>query len=533
MPSVAEHLAALETLAEKAGARVLVSDGLDDRAFPSITYTDPVDGRTIGRHAFGRFRRHAAAWRLVAELDAPAFVVEHDVAVVGDVPGALEALDDDPSWQVALFDEHAAAYVCTPDAARALCEPYVLGDAAPVEVAIMSVLHEVVRLDPAPVSGRGVHDDEPERGHLLVLSVDDRRDLPDALAEVDPRTLVVAVAREHVALASVDELLAIYAAVAGGAVVVAAAEHPPPTLEPALVDAHPDTGTGYRFVSGGAIAGPAGAILDALVGRDERDDGEAFSSAYLDGLVALDSSCALFHVPRGAASDAVAVNGRLVVGATGAMPPFVVCGEDRSAYARVRDELRDEGSRDLARIFRYDDAVDLADEWSTPASDIVQVPLWTPEMCATVVRMVEAAEAWDRDEEDPVPGAEVSLAALSPRLFGHLQVHLRERVLPVLREMWPELADTGLHDAFVIKYAAGPHAELRMHHDVAQISGSVRLNDGYEGGRLEFPRQGWDNGSVPVGNLVVWPSLVTHPHRSTPVTSGVKYGLTLWWKLPG
>lgn len=528
-PPVPDHLRAL---AEKAGARVVVSDALDDRAFPSVTYTDPVDGRTIGRHAFARFRRHAAAWRVVSTLDAPALVIEHDAQVVGDVLGALDAFDDAPSWQVALLDDHAAAYVCTPEAAQVLREPYVLDDAMPVEVAITSALHEVVRLDPSPVVGAVVHDDEPERGHLTVLSIDDRRELPDALAELDPRTLVVAVAHEHVALGSVDEVLATYAAVAAGSVVVAAAERPPASVPSSLVDAHPETGTGYRFASEGAIAGPAAAILDALVGRDEPDDGAAFTQAYLDGLVALDSSCALFHVPHGAASDAVAVNGRLVVGGSGATPPFVVCGTDTAAYARVRDALRDEGSRDLARIFRYDDAVDLSEEWSTPASDIVQVPLWTPEMCAAVVRMAEAAEAWDFDEDDPVPGAEVSLAALSPRLFGHLGVHLRERVLPVLRQVWPELADTDLHDAFIIKYAPGPHAELRMHHDVAQISGTVRLNDGYEGGRLEFPRQGWDNRAVPVGNLVVWPSLVTHPHRSTPVTAGVKYGLTLWWKLP-
>ena len=131
-----------------------------------------------------------------------------------------------------------------------------------------------------------------------------------------------------------------------------------------------------------------------------------------------------------------------------------------------------------------------------------------------------------------MPGWEVSLAALSPRLFGHIQVHLRARVLPVLLDVWPEMADTELHDAFVIKYAAGAFDELRLHHDVAQISGTVRLNDGYTGGALEFPRQGWDNRLVPVGHLVVWPSLVTHPHRSTPIERGVKYGLTLWWKLP-
>jgi hypothetical protein len=35
-----------------------------------------------------------------------------------------------------------------------------------------------------------------------------------------------------------------------------------------------------------------------------------------------------------------------------------------------------------------------------------------------------------------------------------------------------------------------------------------------------------------VGDLVAWPSLVTHPHRGNPVTAGVKYALTIWFALP-
>ena len=74
---------------------------------------------------------------------------------------------------------------------------------------------------------------------------------------------------------------------------------------------------------------------------------------------------------------------------------------------------------------------------------------------------------------------------------------------------------------------------LRLHHDVAQVSGSVRLNDGYEGGELVFPRQEVSNGSLPVGRLLAWPSLVTHPHAAEPVRRGVKYGLTIWFEVPG
>jgi hypothetical protein len=37
---------------------------------------------------------------------------------------------------------------------------------------------------------------------------------------------------------------------------------------------------------------------------------------------------------------------------------------------------------------------------------------------------------------------------------------------------------------------------------------------------------------VPIGSLLVWPSLVTHPHGTDRLTSGVKYGLTVWFELP-
>ena len=75
------------------------------------------------------------------------------------------------------------------------------------------------------------------------------------------------------------------------------------------------------------------------------------------------------------------------------------------------------------------------------------------------------------------------------------------------------------------------HVDI-VHHDVAQVSASVKLNDGYEGAVLDFPRQGVDNSSLAVGEAIVWPSLVTHPHQATPLRSGVKYGLTIWCELP-
>ena len=55
----------------------------------------------------------------------------------------------------------------------------------------------------------------------------------------------------------------------------------------------------------------------------------------------------------------------------------------------------------------------------------------------------------------------------------------------------------------------------------------------YAGAALAFPRQGYDNTDQPIGSLLVWPSLVTHPHEATQLASGTKYALTIWCELPG
>ena len=99
--------------------------------------------------------------------------------------------------------------------------------------------------------------------------------------------------------------------------------------------------------------------------------------------------------------------------------------------------------------------------------------------------------------------------------------------------MWPLIEYRGLRDAFVIRYRVGEQESLRLHQDIGQISATVRLNDGYEGAALAFPRQGYDNAQQPIGSLLAWPSLVTHPHEATRLTSGVKCALTIWCELPG
>ncbi len=187
---------------------------------------------------------------------------------------------------------------------------------------------------------------------------------------------------------------------------------------------------------------------------------------------------------------------------------------------------------DLQQLLGYQGAIDERTGVSVVAPDLLVVPCWTPQFCTTVVRAAEAVGAFEPQPDDPVPGHEVSLAVISSRLFELVQEDFGTRIWPQLQTAWPYVDYYGLRDAFVIRYAPGQQESLRIHHDVAQVSGSIKLNEGYSGAELVFARQGFDNSGVGIGEMLAWPSLVTHPHETTRIGSGVKYALTVWFELP-
>jgi len=187
---------------------------------------------------------------------------------------------------------------------------------------------------------------------------------------------------------------------------------------------------------------------------------------------------------------------------------------------------------DLQRVLGYVDAVDESGELAPIGADLYVTTFWTPQFCTAIIRAAEAVGAFEIQPDDPVPGHEVSLAVISPRLFECVQADIGERLWPQLRGPWPYIDYHGLRDVFVIRYAIGEQESLRIHHDVAQVSASIKLNDDYVGGELEFPIQGVTNSVVPVGSVLAWPSLVTHPHQTNQLHSGVKYALTIWCELP-
>jgi hypothetical protein len=289
------------------------------------------------------------------------------------------------------------------------------------------------------------------------------------------------------------------------------------------------------------------------------------TTAVLEGShhLVLDLAGQVFHALDATGTDAIALAGRVHVGGErplvvldpqtdpgadpqvdpGADPqadPQAQTGADLqsppSALRRLQAQLAEPTGRDLARLLRYDDAIDPYHvgpyaNVQVPAREILVTPFWTPEFCATVIRAAELAARWESPDQGPTPRAQVAVHTLSPRLLHLAEQDLRGRIWPLLATHWPQLTDVTLGAATIVRCDAGEANLLaaRRQSD-AQINGLVRLNEGYRAGAHFFPRQAWDDRRVPVGSLIVWPAAFTHPQRAESVKRGVRYTLNLAWQ---
>ena len=129
-------------------------------------------------------------------------------------------------------------------------------------------------------------------------------------------------------------------------------------------------------------------------------------------------------------------------------------------------------------------------------------------------------------EGDKVPSQDLRLRELG--LWKSLEEHWMKTVYDIVWNYWNPCHLYGLRDAFIIKYEMDKQRSLRLHNDASLVTGSVKLNDDYEGGLLEFPRYNFTNADVPVGKCLLFPGQVTHGHQSTELQRGTKYSLTIW-----
>ena len=159
------------------------------------------------------------------------------------------------------------------------------------------------------------------------------------------------------------------------------------------------------------------------------------------------------------------------------------------------------------------------------SEDILLIDFMSRDMCENMISLAEK-EKFHILEGDKVPAQELRLKRIG--LWEDLERHWISSIRDIVYKHWNPCHLYGLRDAFIIKYEMDKQRELRLHNDASLVTGSVKLNDDYEGGILEFPRQGITNEDIPVGKCILFPGQVTHAHTSTELQSGIKYSLTIW-----
>ena len=159
------------------------------------------------------------------------------------------------------------------------------------------------------------------------------------------------------------------------------------------------------------------------------------------------------------------------------------------------------------------------------SDDILLIDFMSEDMCQNMISLAEKRQ-FHILKGDKVPAQELRLREIEQ--WDKLREHWMSTVYDIVYDYWYPCHMYGLRDAFIIKYEMDKQRELRVHNDASLITGSVKLNDDYKGGVLEFPRQGINNKDIPVGKCILFPSQVTHGHTSTKLESGTKYSLTIW-----
>jgi len=158
--------------------------------------------------------------------------------------------------------------------------------------------------------------------------------------------------------------------------------------------------------------------------------------------------------------------------------------------------------------------------------DMLLVDFMTPTMCEKLIEISDECGAWGSLSYDKFPAQEIRMRLLN--LWDELERHWEKNLYPIIEKYWHPMEMYGLRDAFVMRYAMDTQRKLNLHTDASLVTGSVKLNDDYEGAELIFPRQNFSNKDIPIGKCILFPGTVTHGHACTELQSGVKYSLTMW-----
>ena len=368
----------------------------------------------------------------------------------------------------------------------------------------------------------GVMADGPGGGHKVHY-------LRSRLRNIDDNDIVMFVDGYDVVINDTEEAL-ITRFKQFGADVVFGAE---PILWPdtSIADQFPEVHTRNRFLNSGGFIGRASVIKEMLrgdIGKGD-DDQLYYQQIFLSKKfnIKLDVENYIFQCVSATANAlSISPNNQVYNRETGCYS-CVLHGnggeQDKKAYKTLVNQLLNKGSVIPVNLSKYNKI------W-TVADDIVAFEFMTPQMCDDLIGACDDAGGWAPRPDDAYPAQEIRIQTLCPSLYKEMENRLTNSIWPQLEAYWPPMTMYGIRDFFAMRYSMDTQTELALHNDASMVSGSLKLNDDYQGAELTFPRQHYTNRHIPRGLMLMWPGQVSHPHVCEPLEEGVKYSLTLWTK---
>ena len=285
----------------------------------------------------------------------------------------------------------------------------------------------------------------------------------------------------------------------------------------------PKSETPYRYLNSGLFMGKAGSLKSFFNMKidDKEDDQLWVQQKYLEpnGLnIKLDYEGYIFQC-----DDEVNIEGSQI--SNGMCFPCVYHGNGGSeAKQRYESLARDLGYTVPQEVVKSPQVNSL--EYEEVAKDILVVPFLSEQQCKNIIAKSEAVGGWGAMEGDKFPAQEIRADKLG--MWKELEFAWEDYLGKVAESKWTPMEHIGLRDAFTMRYAMDTQTSLGFHTDASLVTGSVKLNEDYEGAELVFPHQNFSNINVPLGHCILFPSAVTHGHKVNPLISGVKYSLTMW-----
>ncbi len=165
-------------------------------------------------------------------------------------------------------------------------------------------------------------------------------------------------------------------------------------------------------------------------------------------------------------------------------------------------------------------------DYKVIGNEMLLVDFMTPSQCEDWIRIGEENGSWEPHHADKFPSHDIHLKDLG--LWDEAEGWWSKVATRVFEQYWRPTRNYHLRKAFLMNYSADTQKTLGLHTDASLVTGSVKLNDDYEGATLIFPRQKVTNKDIPIGKMILFPSSVTHGHFVDELTSGTKYSATFW-----